>query len=325
MTTGTEETGTGIETAKNVVELGTFDPDDYTPAPGSAEAVTTGSADRISAFVADGSAMKRMANSIAQSGAYKHKNPNVVLTIMLQAYELNIGIGTALKGMYPVSGKLELETWLMAGLAVMRSGVRWDDVEVTSERCVLRLHRDGWEPKESEYTLEHAEKMGLIRELKGEPGEKTFKTGRLTDPWFRSTEEMLYWRALSKGLKRIAPDYFGGMYVRGELSTVPSTADPRASADLDALIKGVEPDEAEFTLDEIDGFSREVTTARNEGVISRQKAKAMLDAVVAGKWKKCRDDQSAMREKMLEKAAAEVANGNGSAKEPDENGQGSLL
>lgn len=294
-----------LESAHAPVELGTFQP-------------VEGSAERISAFVQDGAAMKAMATAIANSGAYRHKNPNTVMTIMLAAYEMNIGIATALKGMYPVSGKLELETWLMAGLAIMRSGVVWDDIEVSGARCALRLRREGWEPKEVEYTLEHASKMGLIHSYNAETGE--FKTNKPTDPWRRSTEEMLYWRCLSKGLKRIAPDYFGGMYVSGELTAAVAVEQGTSSAasDMAALLAGVEPDEDEFTEDEISQYAREVREAKKAGVISAQKATAMIDAVERGKWSKCIEDLDAMRRAMLVHLA-EASNEDG-----DDDTQGGL-
>lgn len=272
------------------IELGSFDPEKH-----------GGAAARIKDFASEGPQMYDLASAIAKSGAYRHRNPETVLTIMLQAYELNIGIGTALKGMYPVSGKLELETWLLAGLAVMRAGVSWDDLEVSDTCARLRLHRAGWEPKVSEYNLGHASKMGLIRNYNPETHEFTF-SNKATDPWFRSTEEMLYWRALSKGLKRIAPDYFGGMYVRGELSEqIAKEATATTGArDLEALLHGVEPDPDVFTDEEVHQFAREVRDAKHAGALTHQKATAMQAALERGQWAKCREDWQAMREAVLD-------------------------
>lgn len=291
-TTGTK--GKALGKPLPAMELGTFDPYEGTPDAGSAE--------RITAFVRDGQAMKAMATAIAKSGAYRsYTTPEKVMTAMLAAYELNIGIATALKGMYPVSGKLELETWLMAGLAVMRTGVTWEDVEVSEKRVVLKLHRQGWEPKEVEYTLQHAEKMGLIRELDYEAG--TFKTGK--DAWRRSTEEMLYWRCLSKGLRRIAPDYFGGYYVRGEIvqELTPEGGPSMAAEDLHALVHGVEPDAAEMSEDEIDKCSSELRSARKAGVITEEREKEISELLVKGQWAEAREAWEVVR---IEMARAEA-------------------
>lgn len=270
------ESGNGKEVG--LVELGRFDPE-----PGMRDDPA-----RLREFVHDGRSMRAMAKAIAESRAYRHTNENTVLTIMLAAYELDIGVGTALKGMYPVSGKLELETWLLAGLAIMRTGVRWDDIEVSDHRVVLQLHREGWEPKEVEYNLGHAAKMGLIRDY--DPETHEFKTAKATDPWRRSTEEMLYWRALSKGLKRIAPDYFGGLYVRGELSAeiIDEMRTPKGRADLDALMHGVEPDDDEMSEDEMDAYASEVRAAHKAELIDSSRADELYALAIDGKWSEAR-------------------------------------
>lgn len=276
------------------VELGRFDPE-----PGMRDDPA-----RLKEFVHDGKSMRAMAKAIAASGAYRHRNENTVLTIMLAAYELDIGVATALKGMYPVSGKLELETWLLAGLAVMRTGVTWDDVEVSGHAVKLRLHREGWEPKEVEYTLAHAEKMGLVRDYNPETHE--FKTSKPTDPWKRSTEEMLYWRCLSKGLKRIAPDYFGGMYVKGELSTdiLEEVGTPAGAHDLDALMHGVDEDPDVMNEDMVDTYSSEVRAARKADLIDAERADELLELVIDGKWTEAREAWDEVRG-MLASAEAE--------------------
>lgn len=274
-----DETNGNGKPEVGLVELGRFDPE-----PGMRD-----DPDRLREFVQDGRSMRAMAKAIADSRAYRHTNENTVLTIMLAAYELDIGVGTALKGMYPVSGKLELETWLMAGLAIMRTGVRWDDVEVSDHKVVLMLHREGWEPKEVEYNLGHAAKMGLIRDY--DPETHAFKTSKPTDPWKRSTEEMLYWRCLSKGLKRIAPDYFGGLYVRGELSEaiLSDMATPKGAADLEKLVHGVEPDPEEMTEDEIDRFTTEVDLAKKHELVEADRAKELKALAIDGEWAEARE------------------------------------
>lgn len=283
---------------KAMVELGRFDPE-----PGMRDDPA-----RLKEFVHDGKSMRAMAKAIAASGAYRHRNENTVLTIMLAAYELDIGVATALKGMYPVSGKLELETWLLAGLAVMRTGVTWDDIEVNGHTVKLRLHREGWEPKEVTYNLGHAEKMGLVRDY--DPETHDFKTAKATDPWKRSTEEMLYWRCLSKGLKRIAPDYFGGMYVRGELSEaiLDEVGTPAGAHDLDELMHGVDEDPDEMNEDMIGLYSSEVRAARKADLIDADRADALLELVIDGQWTEAREAWDEVRG-MLASAEADAEQG----------------
>jgi len=244
-----------------------------------------GSADRVSAFVSEGAEMRAMARAIAQGGAYKHQNESVVLTIMLAAYEMDIPVTKALQGMYPVRGKLEMEGWLMDGLAISRCGIRKTVVDSTDRKCKITFHRDNWSDMTVEYDLRHAEKMGIIRDLDMDAG--TFKTSK--DPWKRSTEEMLYWRCLSKGLKRIAPDYFGGIYAVGELRGV-SEHQGTASAkeDMDRLRGGVDPDPDEMTEDEIDALRSACALAVRDGRTSEDAAGRIMDSAIAGEWAEAR-------------------------------------
>lgn len=276
----------------------------------------------VDSFIEKGNDRYKLAARIAKGGLSHHKTPEAVFTIMLAAHEMGIPVMQAMRGMYVVQGKLALEGHLMDGLAISRCGVTKKVVERSLQRCEIVFSRPGWEDYASEYDLRDAERAGLIKELNWETGEfkPAVKNGKPQMTWVKHTREMLYWRALSAGLKVVAPDFFGGLYHTDELShLVPEVGDTSgARRDLAALVHGVEPDEAEFTEDEIDQFSREVKQAKKRGILSAQKARAMIDAIVAGKWKKCRDDQDAMRRAIAAANADKSGDGN-------QGDQGSLL
>ena len=253
-----------------------------------------GSSDRISTFVSEGKEMRAMAEHIASSGAYRHKSATTVLTIMLAAYEMNIPITTALASMYPVKGKLAMEGALMSGLAVSRCGVRWDVVESSEDRCALRFRRAGWDDMDVEYTVEHAAKAGLLR--KNSDGSFT----STKDNWTKHREEMLWWRCISRGLKRIAPDFFSGIYAVGELhSFMEEQATSEAARDLDALKRGIDPHPDLMTLDEIDQYTAEIERAVKEGHFTKAEAKALKALMVAGEWTEAREALESLRMKIL--------------------------
>lgn len=248
--------------------------------------IMVGSAERAADFMDKGPAMLAMATKIAKSGQYKNaKTAEAAVAIMLTAYEMDIPISSALRGLYSVRGKLEMETWLMAGLAVSKCGVTWTDVEVGPRRVRLMLHRAGWEDKPVEFTLEHAQQAGNIRDLDPETGE--FKQAGDKGNYVKATEEMLYWRALSKGIKRMAPDYFGGVYSMGELAVEAAAAvggRPAGAADLEALMNGVEPKEGVMFEDEISAMNAELHGAIKAGVISKADRKRILGMAERGEW-----------------------------------------
>jgi hypothetical protein len=264
--------------------------------------IMVGSAERAADFMDKGPAMVAMATKIAKSGQYKTaKTPEAAVAIMLTAYEMDIPISSALRGLYSVRGKLEMETWLMAGLAVSKCGVTWTDEEVGPRRVRLTLHRAGWEDKPVEFSLEHAQQAGNIRDLNPETGE--FKQAGDKGNYVKATEEMLYWRALSKGIKRIAPDYFGGVYSMGELAVEAAASiggRPAGASDLEALMKGVEPDPLVMYEDEIAAVSKELHEAVKLEVVTRDARKRILGLIERGSWATARESLDGVRSLVLD-------------------------
>lgn len=236
-------------------------------------------------------AYKGVASSIARSGLTHHKTDAHVITIAIAAYEMNLGVMVALRGMYLVGGKLAMETWLMDLLAT-RLGVTKTVHESSLLRCRLTLHHDERPDIPTEYTLEDAKRAGIIKDFDPKTGVVT--TFPRSDTWRKHTEEMLYWRALSKGLRRIAPDLFGGVYTTDEADGFDPRkkegAEPTATnAELDALTNGVEPDSAEMSLDEIDQFTGLVERAVSEKLVTPADAKTWKNHAIEGRWTEARE------------------------------------
>lgn len=154
-----------------------------------------------------------MAQGLASSKATHHDNPFHVMAIAIYAYEVEIGLMTALRGMYVVNNKLAMETWLMELLA-KRLGVKKVVEQSTAELARITLSRPGEEPMTVEFTLAQAIQANLV--AKGNDGKLTVVDKK--HPWARYPEDMLFWRALSRGLRRFAPDLFGGVYSLEEAS-----------------------------------------------------------------------------------------------------------
>lgn len=153
----------------------------------------------------------RIAKAIAGSGMTRHSRPEAVLAIMLTCYEMGLPVMQGIRGMYFADGKIGIEGHLMDALAIERCGVTKAVQEQSMERCRLTLSRPGWQDLEVEFTMADAIRAGLVQKVDGD----TVVSSKIN--WRKHPQEMLYWRTLSKGLKQIAPDYFGGVYSVEEL------------------------------------------------------------------------------------------------------------
>lgn len=166
-------------------------------------------------------AYQRMAEGVARSGMTHHTRSADVLTIIVHAKELGLEPMTALRGMYVVNGKLAVETWLMEQLAA-RLGVTKTVVEEGPMGAEIVFHRPGREDVRTSFTLDDAQRAELIQEYTVD--EDGNLMGLVPAPrkrvWALYPDRMCWWRCVSKGLRMIAPDVFGGMYVPEEAGSV---------------------------------------------------------------------------------------------------------
>lgn len=132
------------------------------------------------------------------------KTPQQALVTMLKGKELGLSPIVALSQVYVVGGKAEISGTIMEAL-LRKGGVSITPEEWTNEKCVLLFERPGYKPFRSEFTFEDAKKAGLLKNA----------------VWSTYTKDMLYWRALSRGGRRIGADLIHGCYVEGEIRHEP--------------------------------------------------------------------------------------------------------
>ncbi len=128
-----------------------------------------------------------------------------VMMIMLAAREFGIGPAQALNGgLNIIEGKVELSARMMSAL-IRRAGHELKITEGDNENyCkIWGKRKDTGEEHEVKYTIEMAQKAGLIKE-KG--------------AWKKMPEDMLYNRAMSRIARRLFADVIGIGYIQGEIS-----------------------------------------------------------------------------------------------------------
>lgn len=127
---------------------------------------------------------------------------SAVMMIMLAAREYGIGPAQALNGgLQIIEGKVELSARIMC--ALIRKAGHELKIEDGEGFCkVWGRRRDTKEEHEVKYTMEMAQRAGLIKE-KG--------------AWRKTPEDMLYNRAISRLARRLFSDVIGIGYVEGEI------------------------------------------------------------------------------------------------------------
>lgn len=247
----------------------------------------------------------KMARALVRSALLPQKNEAQVITCLMMAHDMKLPQMVALRGMYVVGGKVGMEAWLMDMVAT-QIGVSKEVASETPTECHIILHHKDRPSIESSFSLAEAKGAGLIRDFDDE-GNVTPMPRR--DIWKAYTRDMLYWRALSRGLRRIAPDMFGGVYLReetqgfadrgGETGTATDT-----NAELAALTEAVEPDPDEMTLDEIDQMAREFSEGVADGLVTPMDEQIANNLAIDGKWSAAREAWDELRSKRLREDAA---------------------
>lgn len=242
----------------------------------------------------------KMAESLVKSALLPQKNKAQVITCLMMAHDMNLPQMVALRGMYVVGGKVGMESWLMDMVAT-QLGVTKEVAEESPTECKIVLHHPDRPSIASSFSLAEAKVAGLIRDYDDE-GNVTALPRR--DIWRAYTRDMLYWRALSRGLRRIAPDMFGGVYLKDETTGfdqrgVGAGEPTDTNAELEALTKGVEPDPEALSVDEIDEMAREFAAAVHDGLVTPMEEQIASNLAIDGKWAEARavwDDLRARRQ-----------------------------
>lgn len=149
------------------------------------------------------SSMKLMTISekLYQSGLYPNvKNPAGAFAIVQYGAELGIPPMLSLQNINLINGKPACNAQLIVALA-QGNGVTYKIIKSDSTECRIMFYRNG-NSLESSFTIEEAKKAGLAGK----------------DNWQKFPADMLFARAITRGVRRIAPDAIMGLYTADELS-----------------------------------------------------------------------------------------------------------
>ena len=157
-----------------------------------------------------------VADKLHESNLYPAiKNAAGMFAIVEYGRELGVGPMMALQNISMISGKPSAGGQLMLALAVSR-GVRYQVLEESRTGCSILFERGG-----IKYTATFDEADAKAAGLLNKKNWQTFP------------KDMYFWRAVAKGVRRIAPEAIMGLYTpeeltNGELLVVENT-DPAAA------------------------------------------------------------------------------------------------
>lgn len=144
------------------------------------------------------------AKNASDSQMYRNVGKDsAIMMIILSGREYGIGPAQALNGgLQIIEGKVELSARMMSAL-IRRAGHKLK-IEEGDDYCkITGTRKDTGEKHEVKYTLEMAQRAGLVKE-KGS--------------WKKHQEDMLFNRALSRIARRLFSDVIGIGYIQGEIS-----------------------------------------------------------------------------------------------------------
>lgn len=192
--------------------------------------VTSGMSDPVTeSFIATLDARWRLAKALVASRMIPQKTTEAAIAVMLKAHELGVPAMQGFGSIHYFDGNLILGAQLMHGIAVRRCGVTTEILEHTDKVCRIRFERKGWKPIEAEFTFKEAEAAGLLK-IKAD--------GKKRRPWHEYPKDMLYNRALARGVRMIAPDYFAATYEWNEAQDadmIPARPETSGGAGIDDL------------------------------------------------------------------------------------------
>lgn len=159
--------------------------------------------------------LRALASDLLNSGLFQGvKNVAGAVTVIQAGIELGIPPVAALNTMAVINGRLSMEAKALLAIAQKRAGVTWHVVKEDDKGCEIIFSRPGWPDTSSSFTEEEAQVAGLL-------GKNNWKLYR---------KDMLFARAASRGIRRIAPDALLGLYSIEEMRDVPNLSNGHAPA-----------------------------------------------------------------------------------------------
>ncbi len=153
----------------------------------------------------------KVADTLFKSGLFPNaKNNYGAYAICQYGSELEIPPMTALQTMSIISGKICMAAQMMLTLALKR-GVEYKITVDSDKEVIVIFSRKGFEPYTSSFSIEEAKRAGIFKAQGG---------------WEKWPRDMCFWRAVTRGLRRIAPDVILGLYAIEEIKDAPPLNEP---------------------------------------------------------------------------------------------------
>ncbi|MFH1742521.1 MAG: hypothetical protein ABIH23_26245 [bacterium] len=166
--------------------------------------------------------LMRVAKGLFQSGLFPNtKNEYGAFAIVQYGHELGIPPMVALQNVNIINGKLCVNGQVMLSKA-LASGATYKVVSETNDGCSIEFSRNGT-TYTSTFDKSDATAAGLIGK----------------DNWKKYPRDMYFWRAVAKGVRRIAPEAIMGLYLPDEINPDLNEV-PRTVIDVEAEV--VEPE-----------------------------------------------------------------------------------
>jgi hypothetical protein len=170
----------------------------------------------------------KVADLLFKSGMFPQtRNACGLFSIVEYGRELGIEPMIALQTMAVVQGKISMSSQMMLSIAV-KNGLEYKILETTDLKA--RVWMKGDVEYTSEFTLEDAKKAGIYKQ---------------DSSWTKYPKNMLFWRAVSNGIRFCKPGVLGGLYSTEEM--VDAAATPlNAHVPEEPPAQVEEPDAPEF-------------------------------------------------------------------------------
>ena len=150
--------------------------------------------------IPDATNLRALATDLLNSGLYPHiKGATQAIAVIATGQEIGLGPTASLTYIAPINGRMTMESKVMLAL-FQRSGGKTEILERSKTAARVKFMKAGREPYVSEYT----EAMAKTEQLWGKP------------TWTKMPETMLFWRAISNGIKAYDPGVIMGIALSTE-------------------------------------------------------------------------------------------------------------
>lgn len=157
-----------------------------------------------------------IAGKLYNSGLFTHlRKPEQAVAVIEYGRELEVPPMQSLQMMAVIKGKIAIQSQLLLAI-VKRNGC---DIEITKqdkEKCEIKFKRDG-KVYPVRFTFDEAKDLKLTDK----------------DNWLQQPANMLFWRCISKAIRRHAPDLMLGIYTIEEMTAGDKTTVKEIQEDTD--------------------------------------------------------------------------------------------